>query len=387
MEHWMTAQPRRVVLKGHKDAVNDARFSPDDIHITSASRDGSIRLWPVPVSSRVAELSESHCWPSAHQGQAVYAVRFSKDSSRIVSGGGDCHVRVWDLKSKKQLMELKCDGQILVVAVHQAPQLGEVFASGDLGGKISVWISRSSTGPPTLRWKSAAHTSRVRCIAFSPDGLRLASGSWDETAKIWDVLSGAELASMRHGGAVNGLAFVSNGAQLFTASACDDDREAPALYLWDANTEESTVVELKATHAEAARLKRRLEMAEQSAQLLQGQLETAVQLSDAHLQTLSAAQLKELADRLHREARRVDETHVEKKCKEAAEAARRAAAAEVEDAKTCIVCSERSVEITLQPCGHSTLCEQCALLLWNSSRQCPVDRIAFTEYKRIRLPY
>src|SRR5262249_15368626 len=37
------------------------------------------------------------------------------------------------------------------------------------------------------------HSSWVTSVAFSPDGRRLASGSWDQTVKFWDVPTGHEL--------------------------------------------------------------------------------------------------------------------------------------------------------------------------------------------------
>ncbi len=40
------------------------------------------------------------------------------------------------------------------------------------------------------------HTDSVRSIAFSPDGTRLASVSMDETLRIWDVQTGAQVAQV-----------------------------------------------------------------------------------------------------------------------------------------------------------------------------------------------
>ena len=44
-----------------------------------------------------------------------------------------------------------------------------------------------------LSEKTNAHSSRIASVAFSPDGTKIGSGSYDKTIKVWD--SGAPLPS------------------------------------------------------------------------------------------------------------------------------------------------------------------------------------------------
>jgi WD40 repeat protein len=37
-----------------------------------------------------------------------------------------------------------------------------------------------------LSEKTNAHSDHIRSVAFSPDGTKIVSGSYDETIKVWD---------------------------------------------------------------------------------------------------------------------------------------------------------------------------------------------------------
>ena len=71
----------------------------------------------------------------------------------------------------------------------------------------------------------------VQFAVFSPDGKRLATASWDQTAKVWDASTGKETFTLRdHRERVTGVAFSPDGKYLATAS-CDS-----TVKIWDGRT-------------------------------------------------------------------------------------------------------------------------------------------------------
>jgi WD40 repeat protein len=72
----------------------------------------------------------------------------------------------------------------------------------------------------------------VRSAALSPDGKRIVTASWDNTARLWDAESGQPISEplTGHTAAVASAAFSPDGKRIVTASS---DRTAQ---LWDAES-------------------------------------------------------------------------------------------------------------------------------------------------------
>ena len=75
------------------------------------------------------------------------------------------------------------------------------------------------------------HSDPVYVVAFSPDGTKVLTGSWDNTARLWDVATGKPLGEpLRHEDKVMAVAFSPDGTKVLTGSL---DKTAR---LWDAAT-------------------------------------------------------------------------------------------------------------------------------------------------------
>ena len=67
-----------------------------------------------------------------------------------------------------------------------------------------------------LRDTLIGHRDGVTCVAFSPDGKRIVSGSYDKTARVWDAQTGQQLLKLEgHTARVLSVAFSPDGKRIF----------------------------------------------------------------------------------------------------------------------------------------------------------------------------
>jgi dipeptidyl aminopeptidase/acylaminoacyl peptidase len=128
---------------------------------------------------------------------------------------GPCH----DLHEEGASARAPLDGpERTTLTGHVGPVFGLAFAphggtlaTGSFDGTARLWDLATGRGRVTPRGR----TRQIHAVAFSPDGRLLAAGSDDGTVRLWDAQTWEERASLRHDPAHGvSLAFSPDGRTL-----------------------------------------------------------------------------------------------------------------------------------------------------------------------------
>ena len=91
------------------------------------------------------------------------------------------------------------------------------------------------------------HSDWVESVAYSPDGTKIISSSYDKTIKIWDANTGECLNTLEgHSGYIFSLAYSPDGKRIISGSRkknpgkyfWSNDKIVGEIKIWDANTGE-----------------------------------------------------------------------------------------------------------------------------------------------------
>jgi WD40 repeat protein/predicted Ser/Thr protein kinase len=206
---------------GHTSKVMSIAFRQDGSRLVTASHDGTVRQWDARTGDEVEPPYDRHT-------AEVFAAVYSPDGRRVASAGADRSVRLWRAVGRQDQSVLR--GHTGTVRDLAFSRNGRrlVSASYDNGGyqgdgTVRFWEAAPEVTLPVL----AGHTDYVYPVAYSPDGRWIASGAWDHNVHLWDAATGELWATLPHAGIVRALAFTPDGAQLISGGHFEQ------LLLWD----------------------------------------------------------------------------------------------------------------------------------------------------------
>jgi WD40 repeat protein len=225
---WDVAAGRETaVLRVTNSTLLPWAFSGDGRRLvtTGSEHPSPVRLWDVVTGREVAVLT------MAGNICPLTALGVTPDGGRIAYPAGDC-VKVWDGASGQEVARIGLDGEIHALAI--SPDATRIVLGANYPDtRVRLWDVRA--GKPIAVMQRHANT--ITSLAFSPDGTRIASASWDQTVQLWDGKTLQPIATLRgHTAPVGEVLFSPDSQHLI--STCQDG----AVRLVDAQTGELRAV-------------------------------------------------------------------------------------------------------------------------------------------------
>jgi WD40 repeat protein len=256
-------------LKGHTKWITSLSWEPYHTQVVgkprlaSASKDGTVRIWDVPLR-RVEQTLSGHK-------SSVTCVRWG-GLHRIFTSSQDKTIKVWNDRTWTCLHTLsahthwvnhlalstdfvlrtayhdhtskpptesadrvkKAKERFETAARHEG-KLTERLISASDDNTIFLWdpsaFDPNSNATPKPLSRLLGHQKQVLHVAFSPDGLTVASTSFDNSVKLWSARDGKFITTLR--GHVGAVYMCSWSADSRLLASCSKDT---TVKVWDLKT-------------------------------------------------------------------------------------------------------------------------------------------------------
>ncbi|MYF98831.1 hypothetical protein F4212_06790 [Candidatus Poribacteria bacterium] len=212
------------LLTNHSTRSQVLAVSPNGNTMASVDTNSIIYLWDINTGERKLELNNSG---------GITEITFNRNGDTLATLGTRGTVRLWDPNTGREKQVSKN-----VINLHKPfiystalSQYGFMIATGDKEGTIRVLDSLSNTNIHTFE----AHQAIITSLSFNTDGNILASGSWNDSIRLWDIVEGKQKLSIDGTIAMHNLTFNPTGDLLASSGPSGPTYN---IYLWDINTGE-----------------------------------------------------------------------------------------------------------------------------------------------------
>lgn len=198
-------------------AVDAVRFSPSGTVLAAASSDGQLRILDASSGKdlRLMRLNTSR----------IFSLDWNPDGTLIASGHEDGAIRIWQADSLEESRVMQNNAPKQSVSFNR---VGDLLAAGTRRAIQVIDVYRARTLHVLTGLKG-----EVTCLAFSPDGDVLASGTTTAEVRLWNARTGKVLADLtKHEYPVRSLAFSPDGHWLVTVASKGE--KGSEIIQWDA---------------------------------------------------------------------------------------------------------------------------------------------------------
>jgi WD40 repeat protein len=236
---WVAASGRELAkFNGHTGHVFAVAFHPDGRRMLSGGVDGVVKVWDVR-RSRPVTYEKQPWW--------ITGAAFSRDNRLVATESDEWRMHLDEGRTPEELSRLR--NEIQVETKYWDAETGEEVQPSAVSGaelpfgafnRLADYTVTSPDGrqvakidkqvaPNDVRVIDPAtgrvactlvgHSDSVTCIAFSPNGRRIATTSNDRTVKLWNAETGQEVLTLRdHTAGVLCVTFSPDGHRLVSGS-------------------------------------------------------------------------------------------------------------------------------------------------------------------------
>lgn len=203
---WDTTSLQKLPFsQDHSGPFWTVAFHPDGTEIATGSRDNTARLYD--LNSGALTILKGHGGP-------VLDVAYNADGSLMATASNDRTIRLWQDNETISILQGHEDDVLRVIFGLQSQLI-----SGAFDGTVRRW-SLYTYRQTDIFWRAespsdeAVFPALINALDISPDSRYLAAGNSDffDVAStfevhVWDTMTDAELALIKHQGGVSSLAF------------------------------------------------------------------------------------------------------------------------------------------------------------------------------------
>jgi len=244
----------RRTLKGHLAKIYAMHWTEQakSYHLVSASQDGKLLIWDGLSTNKIHAIPLRSSWvmtcaysPGGNYVAcggldntcSIYSLRSRErdatirvlkelnyhvgyisccrflSEQQILTSSGDMTCILWDIETgAKQAEFLDHNGDVMGLSIN--PQEKNTFVSGACDTNAKLWDIRSHKCVQTFQ----GHTSDINSVNFFPNGMAFATGSDDNSCRLFDIRADRELMKYSQDNIACGItsvAFSISGRYLF----------------------------------------------------------------------------------------------------------------------------------------------------------------------------